>query len=74
MSENISNTDQTKQSCKTCVSDSFYHDDEDSLLDYYFESEAELTEEDQIKKLDELNKCADFILKNKITPNMDGIY
>jgi len=65
---------ENKALSQTSVSDSFYHDHEDSLLDYYFESEPELTEEEQIKKLDELNKCADFILKNKITPNMDGIY
>jgi hypothetical protein len=70
----VSKKSQTKQSCKTGVSDSFYHDDEDSLLDYWLESQPELTEEEQKQKIEELNKCADFILKNKITPHMDGIY
>jgi len=59
---------------KTGVSDSFYHDDEDSLLDYWLESQPDLTEEEEKQKLEESNKCADFILKNKITPNMDSVY
>lgn len=28
----------------------------------------------QKQKMIDLDKCCDFILKNKITPNMDGIY
>ena len=44
------------------------------FLDYWIESQPELTEEEQEQKLAELNKCADFILKKKITPNMDSIY
>jgi hypothetical protein len=57
---------------KLAQNDIFF--DDDSFFDYWFESQPELTEEEEKQKLEELNKCADFILKNKITPDLDSIY
>lgn len=49
-------------------------EEDEAFLDWYIEQQPELTEEEQREELEKLNKCADYILKNKITPNMDGIY
>ena len=72
MKNNVKIQDDT-QSLQSCVSDSFL-DWDDDFIDWWIENEPELTEEEQKQKMIELDKCCDFILKNKITPNMDGIY
>jgi len=68
-----SNTDPKPQCVQTDVSDSFL-DWDDDFIDWWIDNEPELTEEEQKQKMIDLDKCCDFILKNKITPNMDGIY
>jgi hypothetical protein len=47
---------------------------DDLMFDYWLENEPILTKEEHQQKMIELDKACDFVLKNKITPNMDGIY
>lgn len=47
---------------------------DDDFIDWWIENEPQLTEEEQKQKMIDLDKCCDFVLKNKITPNMDGLY
>lgn len=47
---------------------------DDLMFDYWLENEPILTKEEHQQKMIELDKTCDFVLKNKITPNMDGIY
>ena len=48
--------------------------DDDAFVDWYMSQQPILTEDEQRAKVEELNRCADFILKHGITPNLDSIY
>lgn len=49
-------------------------DEDEYFIDWFIEQQPELTEEESKQKMVELEKCADFILKNGLTPNLDSIY
>ena len=48
--------------------------DDDAMIDWYMSQQPILTEEETIQEIEKLNKCADYILKSGITPNLDSIY
>ena len=49
-------------------------EEDDYFLDFYLNTMPELTEEESQKAMEEANKCADYIRKNGLTPNLDSIY
>ena len=44
---------------------------DDAFLNFWMDSQPILTKSEQEKEIENLNKCADFVLKNKLTPNLD---
>lgn len=48
--------------------------DDDDFVDYWIGQQPILTEREQEKELTQMLKCADFIRKHKIEPNLDSIY
>ena len=48
--------------------------DDDEMIDWYMSQQPILTAEETIREIEKLNKCADYILKTGITPNLDSIY
>jgi hypothetical protein len=48
--------------------------DDEEFENYYLNTMPELTEEESKKAMEETNKCADYIHKNGLTPNLDSIY
>ena len=48
--------------------------DDDAMIDWYMSQQPILTAEETIREIEKLNKCADYILKTGITPNLDSIY
>lgn len=48
--------------------------DDDAMVDWYMSQQPILTVEETMQEIEKLNKCADFILKSGITPNLDSIY
>jgi len=48
--------------------------EDDDYIDWFIEQQPVLTKEESDKKMEELNRCADFIIKNGISPNLDSPY
>lgn len=48
--------------------------DDDSFFDYWLEQQEMLSEAELAKKLEDIEKCADWILKKGIGVNLDNIY
>jgi len=69
--ENL-NTEETANSDLGAVMCS--QSDDDAMIDWYMSQQPILTAEETIREIEKLNKCADYILKTGITPNLDSIY
>lgn len=50
------------------------YDDDDSMIDWHMSQQPVLSEQEQKEEIEKLNKCADFIIKMGIEPNLDSIY
>lgn len=48
--------------------------DERDFVDWMIDQQPELSEAETKKALLQMEKCADYIVKNRIEPNLDSIY
>ena len=55
------------EKCPECKNET----NDDYFAYWYIEQQPILTEEEIEQNIKQLNKCADFILKNGITPNLE---
>lgn len=69
--ENL-NTEETANSDLGAVMCS--QSDDDAMVYWFMSQQPILTAEETIREIEKLNKCADYILKTGITPNLDSIY